>query len=188
MTPKNSKVIDLNIKKEDRVLDFSDFQKQEIKFDIDKFNSRCTKSGSGPPGNLDLDNKLSIERDHFQSYVLNHSRIVQLRKWFPPKFPAIEKFWNEYYCAISEELKENFWDLFADEQEIHIAHREIFLSTKYLKLLNNNLLTLFLNIGGKEKSRVGYKSLGWLVSFSSSPIYDFSHIYNLLFKFQKHLM
>ena len=31
-----SKVIDLNIKKEERVLDFSDFQKQEIKFDIDK--------------------------------------------------------------------------------------------------------------------------------------------------------
>ena len=31
-----SKVIDLNIKKEDRVLDFSDFQKQEIKFDIEK--------------------------------------------------------------------------------------------------------------------------------------------------------
>ena len=31
-----SKVIDLNIKKEERVLDFSDFQKQEIKFDIAK--------------------------------------------------------------------------------------------------------------------------------------------------------
>ena len=31
-----SKVIDLNIKKEERVLDFSDFQKQEIKFDIQK--------------------------------------------------------------------------------------------------------------------------------------------------------
>ena len=27
---------DLNLKKEDRVLDFSDFQKQEIKFDIEK--------------------------------------------------------------------------------------------------------------------------------------------------------
>ena len=34
MTTENSKVIDLNVKKEDRVLDFSDFQKQEIKFDI----------------------------------------------------------------------------------------------------------------------------------------------------------
>ena len=34
MTIENSKVIDLNVKKEDRVLDFSDFQKQEIKFDI----------------------------------------------------------------------------------------------------------------------------------------------------------
>ena len=31
-----SKVIDLNTKKEDRVLDFRDFQKQEIKFDIAK--------------------------------------------------------------------------------------------------------------------------------------------------------
>ena len=36
MTLENSKVIDLNVKKEDRVLDFSDFQKQEIKFDIEK--------------------------------------------------------------------------------------------------------------------------------------------------------
>ena len=36
MTVENSKVIDLNVKKEDRVLDFSDFQKQEIKFDIEK--------------------------------------------------------------------------------------------------------------------------------------------------------
>ena len=36
MTIENSKVIDLNVKKEDRVLDFSDFQKQEIKFDIEK--------------------------------------------------------------------------------------------------------------------------------------------------------
>ena len=36
MTIENSKVIDLNIKKEDRILDFSDFQKQEIKFDIEK--------------------------------------------------------------------------------------------------------------------------------------------------------
>jgi hypothetical protein len=36
MTIENSKVIDLNIKKEDRILDFSDFRKQEIKFDIAK--------------------------------------------------------------------------------------------------------------------------------------------------------
>ena len=36
MTIENSKVIDLNIKKEDRVLDFSDFQKQGVKFDIVK--------------------------------------------------------------------------------------------------------------------------------------------------------
>ena len=36
MTIENSKVIDLNVKKEDRVLDFSDFQKQDIKFDIEK--------------------------------------------------------------------------------------------------------------------------------------------------------
>ena len=39
MTVENSKVIDLNVKKEDRVLDFSDFQKQEIKFDIEKLLS-----------------------------------------------------------------------------------------------------------------------------------------------------
>ena len=36
MATENSKVIDLNVKKEDRILDFSDFQKQEIKFDIEK--------------------------------------------------------------------------------------------------------------------------------------------------------
>ena len=36
MTIESSKVIDLNIKKEERILDFSDFQKQEIKFDIEK--------------------------------------------------------------------------------------------------------------------------------------------------------
>jgi len=36
MTTENSKVIDLNIKKEERILDFADFQKQEIKFDISK--------------------------------------------------------------------------------------------------------------------------------------------------------
>ena len=36
MATQNSKVIDLNVKKKDRILDFSDFQKQEIKFDIEK--------------------------------------------------------------------------------------------------------------------------------------------------------
>ena len=36
MSIETSKVVDLNIKKEDRVLDFSDFQKQDIKFDINK--------------------------------------------------------------------------------------------------------------------------------------------------------
>ena len=36
MTVENTKVIDLNIEKEKRILDFSDFQKQEISFDIIK--------------------------------------------------------------------------------------------------------------------------------------------------------
>ena len=36
MSVETSKVIDLKIKKDERVLDFSDFQKQEIKFDIEK--------------------------------------------------------------------------------------------------------------------------------------------------------
>ena len=36
MNIENTKVINLNLKKDERVLDFSDFQKQEIKFDIDK--------------------------------------------------------------------------------------------------------------------------------------------------------
>ena len=36
MTTDSSKVIDLNIKKEQKILDFTDFQKQEIKFDIAK--------------------------------------------------------------------------------------------------------------------------------------------------------
>ena len=36
MTVENTKIINLNVKKEERVLDFSDFQKQEIKFDISK--------------------------------------------------------------------------------------------------------------------------------------------------------
>ena len=146
------------------------------KFDVDKFYSRCEKSESAPPVHLDLENKLSIERDYFQSYVLNHSRILQLREWFPPEFPAVEKFWNEYFAAIGEKLKENFWDTFADEQEIHTAHGGISMSTKLLKV-QNNLLTLFLNIGGREKSRVGYKNLGWLVSQGSVPSLDFGHIY-----------
>jgi hypothetical protein len=51
------------------------------------------------------------------------------------------------------------------------------MSTKYLKLHNNNLLTLFLNIGGIEKSRVGYKNLGWLISQGTVPFLDFGHIY-----------
>ena len=36
MTAENTKIINLNVKKEERVLDFSDFQKQSIKFDIVK--------------------------------------------------------------------------------------------------------------------------------------------------------
>ena len=36
MSLDNKKIIDLNLKKEDRVLDFSDFQKQNISFDIVK--------------------------------------------------------------------------------------------------------------------------------------------------------
>ena len=36
MTVENTKIINLNVKKEERILDFSDFQKQEIKFDISK--------------------------------------------------------------------------------------------------------------------------------------------------------
>ena len=43
MSIETSKVVDLNIKKEDRVLDFSDFQKQNIKFDIDKFLENSKK-------------------------------------------------------------------------------------------------------------------------------------------------
>ena len=43
MTVENSKVIDLNLKKEDRVLDFSDFQKQEIKFDIENYKRPINK-------------------------------------------------------------------------------------------------------------------------------------------------
>ena len=43
MTIENSKVIDLNIKKEDRVLDFRDFQKQEIKFDIKQLKNAYGK-------------------------------------------------------------------------------------------------------------------------------------------------
>ena len=36
MTKENTKVIELNVEKEKRVLDFNDFQKQEISFDITK--------------------------------------------------------------------------------------------------------------------------------------------------------
>ena len=36
MTVENTKIINLNVKKKERVLDFSDFQKQGIKFDISK--------------------------------------------------------------------------------------------------------------------------------------------------------
>ena len=36
MSINNTKVVDLKIKKEDRILDFRDFQKQDIKFNIDK--------------------------------------------------------------------------------------------------------------------------------------------------------
>ena len=36
MAFENTKVIDLNIKNDERVLNFKDFQKQEIKFDISK--------------------------------------------------------------------------------------------------------------------------------------------------------
>ena len=36
MTIDNTKIVDLNIKKEERILNFSDFQKQNIKFDIVK--------------------------------------------------------------------------------------------------------------------------------------------------------
>ena len=36
MSNENSKVIDLKLKKDERTLNFSDFQKQEIKFDINK--------------------------------------------------------------------------------------------------------------------------------------------------------
>ena len=34
MSRDNTKIIDLELKKNERVLDFSDFQKQNIKFDI----------------------------------------------------------------------------------------------------------------------------------------------------------
>ena len=36
MSTDNTKIVDLNIKKEDWLLDFSDFQKQNLKFDISK--------------------------------------------------------------------------------------------------------------------------------------------------------
>ena len=36
MSIDNTKIVNLDIKKDQRILDFSDFQKQNIKFDIDK--------------------------------------------------------------------------------------------------------------------------------------------------------
>ena len=36
MKPDNKNIINLNLKKEEKILDFSDFQKQNIKFDITK--------------------------------------------------------------------------------------------------------------------------------------------------------
>ena len=46
MTVENTKIINLNIKKDERVLNFSDFQKQEMKFDISKlqeaYNQNCS--------------------------------------------------------------------------------------------------------------------------------------------------
>ena len=43
MSINNTKVVDLKIKKEDRILDFSDFQKQDIKFNIDKLQEAYNK-------------------------------------------------------------------------------------------------------------------------------------------------
>ena len=36
MTFENKNIVNLDLKKEEKILDFSDFQKQNIKFDIDK--------------------------------------------------------------------------------------------------------------------------------------------------------
>ena len=36
MNKNNKNIVDLNIKREEKVLDFSDFRKQNIKFDISK--------------------------------------------------------------------------------------------------------------------------------------------------------
>ena len=36
MTTENKNIVNLNLQKEEKILDFSDFQKQNIKFDIDK--------------------------------------------------------------------------------------------------------------------------------------------------------
>jgi len=43
MSIDNTKVVNLNLKKEERVLDFSDFQKQNLKFDINKLQEAITK-------------------------------------------------------------------------------------------------------------------------------------------------
>jgi len=36
MSIENKNIVNLDLKKEEKILDFSDFQKQNIKFDIDK--------------------------------------------------------------------------------------------------------------------------------------------------------
>ena len=36
MSIENKNIVSLDLKKEEKVLDFSDFQKQNVKFDIDK--------------------------------------------------------------------------------------------------------------------------------------------------------
>ena len=43
MSIDNTKVVNLNLKKEERILDFSDFQKQNLKFDIKKLQEAYTK-------------------------------------------------------------------------------------------------------------------------------------------------
>ena len=43
MSINNTKIVDLNLKKEEKILDFSDFQKQDIKFDITNFKRLIIK-------------------------------------------------------------------------------------------------------------------------------------------------
>jgi hypothetical protein len=40
MSLDNKNIIDLDLKKDQKVLDFSDFQKQDIKFDINKLQRK----------------------------------------------------------------------------------------------------------------------------------------------------